>query len=156
MMETTFGDLSAWQAMLDRHAELFSEMSAGSRVGFVTRAGSGLNPGKHVAGLMASTGAGDMMAWERQESGMHSSLEGYAGFQEARVDLLFVAEDEALATMKEALHGELRGEALSMIKRQIRKGGIMFYVMKNKSQLQDAGYEEFLESLGLAFLGACR
>jgi hypothetical protein len=156
MMATAFGDLSAWQAMLDRHAELFSEMSAGSRVGFVSRAGSGLNPGKHLAGLMASSGAGDMMAWERSATGMRSSLEGYSGFQDARVDLLFVAEDQALAAMNEALRGELRGEALSIIKRLIRKGGIMFYVMKNKYELQEAGYEEFLESLGLAFLGACR
>lgn len=151
-METAFGDLSAWQAMLDRHAELFSEMSAGSRVGFVSRSGSGINPGKHVAGLMAASGAGDMMAWERQGAGMHTRLERYAGFQDARVDLLFVAEDDALATLREALHGE----ALALIKRLIRKGGIMFYVMKNKYQLQEAGYEEFLESLGLAFLGACR
>ncbi len=151
-MANAFGDLSAWQAMLDRHAELFSEMSAGSRVGFVSRSGSGLSPGKHVAGLMAANGAGDMMAWERRETGMQTSLEDYAGFQDARVDLLFVAEDEALAAMREALSGE----ALGMIKRLIRKGGIMFYVMKNKYQLQDAGYEEFLESLGLSFLGACR
>ena len=151
-MAGVFGDLSAWQAMLDRHAELFSEMSTGSRVGFVSRSGSGVSPGKHVAGLMAANGAGDMMAWERGETGMQTSIEGYAGFQDARVDLLFVAEDEALAAMREALSGE----ALGMIKRLIRKGGIMFYVMKNKYQLQDAGYEEFLESLGLAFLGACR
>lgn len=151
-MANAFGDLSAWQAMLDRHAELFSEMSAGSRVGFVSRSESGLSPGKHVAGLMAANGAGDMMAWERRETGMQTSLEDYAGFQDARVDLLFVAEDEALAAMREALSGE----ALGMIKRLIRKGGIMFYVMKNKYQLQDAGYEEFLESLGLSFLGACR
>ncbi|HUW38192.1 MAG TPA: hypothetical protein VMV91_12770 [Rhodocyclaceae bacterium] len=151
-MATAFGDLSAWQAMLDRHAELFSEMSAGSRVGFVARAGAGISPGKHVAGLMAANGSGDMMAWERREAGMRTSVEGYVGFQDAKVDLLFVVEDEALASMREALSGE----ALSMIKRLIRKGGIMFYVMKNKYQLQDAGYEEFLESLGLAFLGACR
>jgi hypothetical protein len=29
-------------------------------------------------------------------------------------------------------------------------------VMKTKYELQDAGYEEFLDTLGLAFLGACR
>jgi hypothetical protein len=45
---------------------------------------------------------------------------------------------------------------LKTIKRLIRRGNIMFFVFKNKAQLQDAGYEDFLESLGLAFLGACR
>jgi len=28
--------------------------------------------------------------------------------------------------------------------------------MKTKYQLQDAGYEDFLDTLGVAFLGACR
>jgi hypothetical protein len=32
----------------------------------------------------------------------------------------------------------------------------MFYALKPKDALQDAGYEDFLDSLGLAFLGACR
>jgi hypothetical protein len=51
---------------------------------------------------------------------------------------------------------ELGGDTLSAIKRLIRRGRIMFFVFKNKAQLQDAGYEDFLDSLGLAFLGACR
>jgi hypothetical protein len=38
----------------------------------------------------------------------------------------------------------------------IRCGNILFFVMKTKYQLQDAGYEDFLDTLGLAFLGACR
>jgi hypothetical protein len=42
------------------------------------------------------------------------------------------------------------------MKRQIRAGNIMFFVMRTKYELQDAGYEEFLDTLGLAFLGACR
>ena len=39
---------------------------------------------------------------------------------------------------------------------RIRTGNILFFVMKSKYELQDAGYEDFLDSLGLAFLGACR
>ncbi len=56
----------------------------------------------------------------------------------------------------QAMRDALGGDTLSIMKRQIRKGAIMFYVMKTKVQLQDAGYEEFLDSLGLAFLGACQ
>ncbi len=41
-------------------------------------------------------------------------------------------------------------------KRLIRRGNIMFFVFRNKARLQDAGDEDFLESRGLAFLGACR
>ena len=151
-MNERFGDLQAWQAMLDRHAELFSEMNLGSRVGFVARADSGMLPGKHVAGVTGAAGSGQLLAWERQGEGMRASIEPFSGINDSKVDLLFVAEEEALTAARDSLCGE----TLSVVKRLIRKGGIMFYVMKNKYQLQDAGYEEFLDSLGLAFLGACR
>jgi len=151
-MSDRFGELLAWQAMLDRHAELFSEMNPGSRIGFVARADSGMLPGKHVAGAMAALGSGQMLAWERRGEGMRASIEDFGGIKDSRVDLLFVAEEEALNATRDSLSGE----TLSVVKRAIRKGGIMFYVMKNKYQLQEAGYEEFLDSLGLAFLGACR
>ncbi len=146
-----FGDLCQWQAMLDRHAELFSEMDAGARVGFVSRSDSGMLPGKHVAGTLLAKG-GELLSWERRGEGMRARLQPFTGIKDALVDLLFVVEDEALVALKDSLVGD----ALALIKRQIRQGGIMFYVMKDKYQLQDAGYEDFLDSLGLAFLGACR
>ena len=155
MVDSKFGNLENWQAMLDRHAELFTEMTPGSAVGIVPRAGSGIQPGKHVAALTEAGGGNDMLVWkirDGHEAGMHAVQRSYTGFREANVDLLFVADDDALAAMQEAL----RDNPLSIMKRLIRKGNIMFYVMKTKYQLQDAGYEDFLDSLGLAFLGACR
>jgi hypothetical protein len=149
---SAFGEVKAWQAMLDRHAPLFSELSPGSAVGFVPRAGSGIHPGKHVAGVMNAGGEGEMLTWSMDGDRMRANVRQYSGFQDARVDLLFVADEAGLDAMREALHGE----TLSIIKRQIRKGSIMFFVMKTKFELQDAGYEDFLDSLGLAFLGACR
>lgn len=149
-----FGELDDWQSMLDRHAELFTEMTPGSAVGIVPRAGSGIQAGKHVAGLNDAIG-GEMLVWrvrDGHEAGMSAIHCRYAGVREAGVDLLFVADDDALAAMRDAL----RHDTLSIMKRLIRKGNIMFYVMKTKYQLQDAGYEDFLDSLGLAFLGACR
>lgn len=149
---SVFGDIAAWQSMLERHAPLFTELLPGSAVGFVPRAGSGIHPGKHVAGVMNASGQGEMMSWSMEGDAMRASLRHYSGFQEARVDLLFVADEDGLQAMRAALNGE----TLSIVKRQIRKGAIMFFVMKTKYELQDAGYEDFLDSLGLAFLGACR
>jgi hypothetical protein len=147
-----FGDLTLWQAMLDRHAPLFSEMLPGAAVGFVARAGSGIQPGRHLAGLTGAAGAGEMLTWRMDGTRMRADRLPYRGLAQPGVDLLFVADDGALAALRDALHGE----TLSIVKRQIRAGSIMFFVMKTKSQLQDAGYEDFLDSLGLAFLGACR
>src|SRR5512133_2489387 len=101
-----FGDPARWQAMLDRHAPLFSELVAGSAVGFVPRAGSGIHPGKHVAGVMNAGGSGQMLTWAMEGDRMRAAIRGYAGFQDARVDLLFVADEDGLAAMREALDGE--------------------------------------------------
>jgi hypothetical protein len=150
--EASFGDAAPWQAMLDRHCELFTDMVAGSSVGFVPRSGSGIQPGKHVAGLVDAGHDVPMMKWIADGSGMTTGLMRYPGFQDARVDLLFVADDAAL----EAMRASLAGDTLSLIKRLIRQGHIMFFVLRTKFELQDAGYEEFLDTLGLAFLGACR
>lgn len=155
MTDSAFGDLESWQDMLDRHAELFTEMVPGSAVGIVARSGSGLHPGKHVAALNMAGGSGAMLVWQIRGgdmAGMLAIQRQYEGFKQANVDLLFVADEAALVAIREAL----QGDTLSIMKRLIRKGNIMFYVMKTKYQLQDAGYEDFLDSLGLAFLGACR
>ena len=150
--ESTFGELESWQAMLARHDELFTEMVPGSSVAIVPKEGSGIQPGKHVAGLIADEGAGEMLRWEVTPGGMRAALVPYRGFQDAKVDLLFVADEEAL----EILRNNIGDDTLSLMKRQIRAGNIMFFVMRTKFELQDAGYEEFLDTLGLAFLGACR
>ncbi len=149
---SVFGELASWQAMLVRHDELFTEMVPGSSVAIVPREGSGIQPGKHVAGLMAAEGAGEMLRWEVTANGMRAALAPYRGFQDAKVDLLFVADSEAMAILRD----NIGDDTLSLMKRQIRAGNIMFFVMRTKYELQDAGYEEFLDTLGLAFLGACR
>lgn len=149
---SVFGELEDWQAMLDRHEELFTEMVPGASIAIVPKEGSGIQPGKHVAGLMAAEGAGEMLRWEVTTGGMRAEMVPYRGFQDAKVDLLFVADGEAL----DKLRDNIGDDTLSLMKRQIRAGNIMFFVMRTKYELQDAGYEEFLDTLGLAFLGACR
>lgn len=146
-----FGDMTEWQAMLDRHREVFAEMDEGARIGIVSREASGILPGKHLEGVKHVAEV-SMLAWEVRDGGMHAVIERFAGMATANVDLLLVADAEALA----AARADLGGNALTTIKKSIRRANIMFFVFKNKAQLQEAGYEDFLESLGLAFLGACR
>ncbi len=149
--EQIFGDIALWQSMLDRQRELFVEMEAGSRIGFVSREASGILPGKRLEGVQVAVEV-PMLAWQVENGGMSAMIERFAGMASTRVDLLLVADEEAVATMR----NELGGNMLKTIKRLIRHGNIMFFVFKNKAQLQDAGYEDFLDSLGLAFLGSCR
>jgi hypothetical protein len=146
-----FGDPADWQAMLDRNRDLFAAMDEGARIGIVSREASGILPGKHLEGIKTAADV-EMLAWEIADGAMSARLERFTGMTTTRVDLLLVADAEALA----AARADLSGNALTTIKKAIRRGNIMFFVFKNKAQLQDAGYEDFLESLGLAFLGACR
>ncbi len=150
--EQMFGEMNLWQSMLDRQRELFVEMDAGSRIGFVSREASGILPGKRLEGVQVVATEVPLMAWQVENGGMSARIERFAGMSSTRVDLLLVADREAMDTML----AELGGDMLKTIKRLIRRGNIMFFVFRNKAQLQDAGYEDFLESLGLAFLGACR
>jgi hypothetical protein len=99
---------------------------------------------------MAAEGAGEMLRWEVTLAACAPRLCPTAVSRTPR-DLL-VADDEAM----DALVHNLDDNTLSLMKRQIRTGNMMFFVMRTKYELQDAGYEEFLDTLGLAFLGACR
>ena len=149
--DQTFGDIVPWQSMLNRYRELFVEMQQGARIGFVSREASGILPGKRLEGVQVATEV-SMLAWQLENNGMSARIERFAGMASTQVDLLLVADAEAVATMLE----QLGGDTPTAIKRLIRRGRMMFFVFKNKAQLQDAGYEDFLDSLGLAFLGACR
>ena len=149
--DQTFGEIAPWQCMLDRYRELFVEMQQGSRIGFVSREASGILPGKRLEGVQVATEV-SMLAWQLESDGMSARIERFAGMASTQVDLLLVADAEAMTTMLDQLDGDMP----TAIKRLIRRGRMMFFVFKNKAQLQDAGYEDFLESLGLAFLGACR
>lgn len=146
-----FGEIASWQRMLARYSELFVEMRHGSRIGLVSREASGILPGRRLEGLQASADV-SMLAWQVEDDGMQARIEHFAGMSSSRLDLLLVADSEALAALRE----QLDGDTLTVLKRMIRRGNLMFFVFRTKAELQDAGYEDFLDSLGLAFLGACR
>lgn len=153
--QSMYSDLSGWQRLLDRHQDLFSEMIPGSSIGIVPKSIAGIMPGKRAAALRASAfdfTDGAVLAWEARANGMHATYRRCRGPDEAGVDLLLVADDEAL----EQIRDHLEAEPLAVMKKLIRRGNILLYVLRTQHELQDAGYEDFLESLGLAYLGACR
>lgn len=134
-----WSDPAGWQAMLARHWHLFEPMIENASAGFITREA-------------ADRGAGRMLVWRRGADAMQVEAQPFTGFADCPVALLFVAEPGALETV----HERLRDNPLGALKLQLRSGAILLYVIAPKKQLLDDGYEDFVEALGLAFLGACR
>lgn len=147
--------VALWQATFDRDAALFADLRPGARMGLVARSGWHAGAGRRIAAMRATPrDAGDppMLVFEAADGRIHVDVRPFGGVDQAGVDLLFVAEDRAQADL-EALPSDA---VLTTMKRLLREGAVMFFVFRTKAELQETGYEDFLDSLGLAFLGACR
>lgn len=139
---TLFGDSGRWQTALEPHAETFSCLAPGARIGLVQE-----------AAVCNAAGVGSqMLVWQANPPGLKVLSETFPGFERTDVDILIAADDTALASLRETLDGDL----LASMRRLIRDGHILFFARKAMRDLEDAGYEDLLGQLGFAFMGACR
>jgi hypothetical protein len=148
-------DTSGWQRMLDRHSELFTELAPGSRIGLLAREATGFAPGRQPVGWRNARFGEDgalFLVWEAADGRMLARNERLAGFADAHADFLLLADQQSL----QEAHAALDADALGRLKRRIRRGDIMLCTFRTRAQLTESGYEDFLDSLGLAFMGACR
>jgi len=132
-------DLTGWQSVLDRQADTFIGIRPGSRVGFMSQ--DDFEPP-----------AATMLVWEAGERAMQAKYECFPGFDRVKIDLLFIADD---ATIR-SIHDSANTAPFAEIKAKVRRGEILLYVVKPRQELLDIGYGEFLDSLGLVFMGTCR
>jgi len=131
--------LAAWQGVLDRHADLFADIEEGASVAVVPR-----------RVVKPACDPVPMLLWVREPGRMAARTAQFSGFKTLSSDMLLVAND---GTLEEAL---AREEPLREIKRQLRAGGMLFMVLRKREELRAHGWEDFLEWLGLPFLGSCR
>jgi len=132
-------DVAGWQALLDRHRPLFAGLLAGSRIGLL--------PEEDF-----ETPAAMMVVWEATGLGMVATYRPFPGFDTVDVDLLFIPSNETLR----GLHDRTNASPFADMKRKVRRRETLLYVVKPRARLLELGYEEFLDSLGLTFVGACR
>ncbi len=133
-------DLERWRTLLDACAEIvFVDMVAGARIGVIRR-------------TTAEDQAGPMAVSAANGRGMGAEMTDFSGYANSSVDLLFVPTDDALGMM----HTAEPDDFFRTTRIAVRKGGILFFAMKRGRELRALGYSEFLDSLGLAYLGACR
>ncbi len=132
-------DPAQWQPVLDLHSDLFQPLDPGSAVVLVPKSDW-------------DTAAGAALEWRAGPGTMRASLRPWKGASHAEADLIFVPLRDALDRLSETDPAE----RLSCLKDLVHGGDVLFFVMKTKCKLVNAGWEEFLDSLGLAFMGACR
>jgi len=141
--------LAAWQRVLDRNAALFEETVAGASIAIVPRFAPG-SGGKPRPTVMPVSDPVSMLVWVREERGMVAREGQFRGLKGLPADLLLVAGEGALEAALD--HAEPLGE----MKRQLRAGRMLFMVMRAREELQARGWTDFLEAIGLPFLGTCR
>ena len=140
-----------WQAILDAHQEYFEDADARMRMAFLPRFRAG-EDGRACSVVQRQSTPVPMLAWE-EEGGRIVAREGvFRGLDQLDADLLFVANDGAL----EDVLAYPEETALGEMKRKIRSGAIQIFVLRSREMLRELGYEDFMELLGLPFLGACR
>lgn len=132
-------EISGWQSLLDRNPEIFCGMEPGSKVGLLTK--DDFEPPNAT-----------MLVWESTLGGMRASYRPFPGFESVEVDLLFIADDPTIRR----IHDASNPAPFADMKKKVRHRDILLYIVKPRTQLLERGYEDFLDSLGLAFMGACR
>ncbi|MDX1374238.1 MAG: hypothetical protein R3357_01670 [Burkholderiales bacterium] len=138
-----------WQPVLDAHVALFEPLAPGASVALVPRWRLDAD-GKRRANVMPKTEPVPMLLWLREAQAMRVRESIFGGLASLGSDLLFIAEDGALEA---ALEHE---RPLSELKRLLRRNRVLFMVLRTRDELRERGWSEFLEALGLPFLGTCR
>lgn len=128
-------DAAAWQAAAARHCELFAALTPGARIGFVAR-----------------EAPATMLLWEAGNDGIDVRVAPFPGFFDSGADILLCADRSALAAIRAAVDGQL----FSVLRAGIRNGDIICYMLSRQCELEVQGFEDMLDALGFAFMGACR
>lgn len=128
-------EAGVWRAAAARHADLFSALDTGARIGLVAR-----------------EAPATMLLWETGDAGIDARDAPFPGFSASGADILLAADAQALAEIRDAAEGQL----FTVLRAGIRSGSVVCYVLRRRCDLEARGFDELLEALGFAFMGACR
>jgi len=93
-----------------------------------------------------------MLVWELLRGKARALSGTFPGWRAAGVELLLVLDEDTTTSLQAALSEET---LLPALKKMIRLGKVNLFILKPRDELQELGFEEFLEVLGVPFLGTC-
>jgi hypothetical protein len=132
---TALPTADAWRLAAKCHNDLFAPLDQGARIG-----------------LLARSAPTRVLVWEAGDRGIDAWIEPFAGYSATAADIVLAADDESLAEVRAAGDGEL----FQVLRAGIRSGHIVCYMLKRRCVLEERGFDEVLDALGFAFMGACR
>ena len=125
----------AWRSAARCHDDLFAPLDAGARIG-----------------LLARSAPTHVLVWEAGDRGIDTWITPFAGYSATAADIVLAADDESLTEVRAAGDGAL----FEVLRAGIRSGRIVCYMLKRRCVLEERGFDELLDALGFAFMGACR
>lgn len=131
--------VGAWAAAARRHEELFAPLDPGARVALLSRA----SPQR-------------VLVWEAGDGRIEARLEPFGGYSSSAADIVLSADEESLAELCLATGGAAGDRLFEVLRAGIRSGHIVCYMLKRRCVLEERGFDELLDALGFAFMGACR
>lgn len=131
-------DTGPWQEYLNRQRDVFSKIKDGGKMGILP---------KNDLDARGSR----LLMWTVRDGQVAVHNQPFRGFRECGADLLFVADPPAL----ERIYRELKNDVLAELRKQIRSGGVVFFVLKTRDELLEMGYEDLIESIGIPWIGTC-
>lgn len=134
----TLLEAGPWQEHLNRLGEVFKKIGDGGCIGILPKG----EPEAGESRMIMLTVRGGRVTIDSPP---------FRGFRECGADLLFVADPHSLAK----IHGELARDPLAELKRQIRFGGVVFFVLKARDDLIEMGFEDLIEAVGIPWIGTC-
>ncbi len=126
---------AAWRAAAARHADLFEPLDPGARIA-----------------LIARSAPASMLLWQAGDGGIAARSEPFTGYSASGADIVLAADDDAIAAIAAAVDGAI----FETLRAGIRSGSIVCYVLQRRCRLEERGFDELLDALGYAFMGACR
>jgi hypothetical protein len=131
----TLPNPAAWHAAAACHEEFFATLDPGARIG-----------------LIAREAPAAMLLWEAGDAGVEVRAAPFPGFSASGADIVLAADAQALTQICAAADGQL----FAVLRAGIRSGAIVCYILRRRCDLEARGFEELLDGLGFAFMGACR
>lgn len=127
--------VNAWRSAAKRHDDLFAPLDPGARIG-----------------LLARSAPTHVLVWEAGDRGIDAWIAPFAGYSATGADIVLAADDESLAQVRAAGDSAL----FEVLRAGIRSGHIVCYMLERRCVLEERGFDELLDALGFAFMGACR